>query len=223
MRQHILIAAFATLSLSGVAVAHEAGQVILRGGVTHIAPKVDSSRISVDGVKQPGSSADINSSTQVSMATTYMITSYFGVEAMVISPSVHKIRVKGLSSEVDGKLGEVTLFTPMINAQLYLLNPKSKFRPYAGLGVNHAMFYDERLTRYQRRQNGFRKLELSDSVGLTGHVGADIALTKRLLLNASVRKLYMSTTAKAKWNGDKVKVKMDIDPWVYTVGVGYRF
>jgi outer membrane protein len=52
-------------------------------------------------------------------------------------------------------------------------------------------------------------------------------LTDRIMLNASV--WYVDIDTKASVDGPsalsvgKTKVDVDIDPWVYMVGVGYKF
>jgi len=51
----------------------------------------------------------------------------------------------------------------------------------------------------------------------------DYMITDRLLFNFAVWHIDIDTTAKAKLNGTPVKVDVDVDPWVYMVGLGYRF
>jgi len=51
----------------------------------------------------------------------------------------------------------------------------------------------------------------------------DFAIGDRLILNAAIWKLGMSSTANARLNGERVKIDLDIDPWVYFFGVGFKF
>jgi len=50
-------------------------------------------------------------------------------------------------------------------------------------------------------------------------------LTDRVMLNAQIRYLDISTTAHVDNTalGARAKVDLDVDPWVYMVGLGYRF
>lgn len=228
MRKHVLVAAIAALSLSGVAVAHEAGDVILRVGPIYASPDVSSSKIKVDGLgKMPGSSADVKSDTQLGLTATYMVMPHFGIELLAATPFTHDVKIKGgpvLNSigVNDGKFGEVSQLPPTLSAQFFFLNPKSKFQPYVGLGLTYTMFFSEKLTR-QRKNQGFSSFKLDDSIGVSGQLGMDYAITDRLQLNAAIWRLGISTEAKAKVGGTPVNIDVDVDPWVYFLGVGYKF
>ena len=219
--KYAIVAAIAALSLSGVAVAHEAGEVFLRVGVAHASPDVSSSRIRLGGVKLPGTSADVGSDTQIGLTATYMVLPRFGIELLAATPFTHDVKVKGLGP-LSGKLGEVSHLPPTVSAQFFFLNPKSRFQPYVGLGLTYTMFYNEKLTSTQKRR-GFSDFSMEDSIGVSGQLGMDFAVGQHLLLNAAVWKMGMSSTAKAKLGGVGVKVDVDIDPWVYFLGLGYKF
>ena len=71
-------------------------------------------------------------------------------------------------------------------------------------------------------------LDLDDSFGLAGQVGVDIPFSDRWSFNIGVWYIDIETKAEitAKAAGEevtKVKFDVDIDPWVYNVGVAYRF
>jgi len=221
MRKHVLAAAIAALSLSGVAVAHEAGEVILRVGVAHVAPDVDSSRIKINGVKQAGTSVDVKSDTQLGLTATYMVMPHFGIELLAATPFTHKVKANlGGGTKVD--LGKVSHLPPTISAQFFFLNPKSAFQPYVGLGLNYTYFFNEKLSG-EAKAAGFSKLKMDDSVGLAAQIGMDYKVSDRIFVNAAIWKLGISSTAKAKLGNSDVKVDVDINPWVYFVGAGFRF
>jgi len=226
MRKHVLAAAIAALSLSGAAIAHEAGDVILRVGVVHAATDVSSSRIEIEGYgKIPRSSVDVKNSTQVGMTGTYMVMPRFGLETSLTTPFSHKI--KGTAPGESFTIGKVSRLSPTISAQYFFLNPKSAFQPYVGLGLNYTLFFNEKLTR-EMKEEGARKLSMSDSIGLVAQVGMDYKITERISLNAAVWKMGISS--KVRWResdppGDdlRAKAKVDIDPWVFNLGVGFKF
>ncbi|WP_286934051.1 OmpW/AlkL family protein, partial [Pseudomonas sp. UBA6554] len=74
---------------------------------------------------------------------------------------------------------------PTLSVQYYPMEPNSKFQPYAGVGINYTLFFDEDLTS-ERKQQGFSNLKLQDSVGIAGQLGMDYMITDNLLVNASV-------------------------------------
>jgi outer membrane protein len=224
MRKHVLAVAIAALSLSGVAVAHEAGDVVLRVGVIHASPNVDSSKIKLDGTKLAGTSADVGSDTQLGLTATYMVMPHFGLELLAATPFTHDVKVKGLTTYgfSDGKFGKVSHLPPTLSAQFFFLNPKSKFQPYVGLGLTYTAFFSEKLTS-ERKAEGFSNLKLDNSIGISPQIGMDFKMTDSMIINASVWRLGISTTAKADHALGKVKVDVDINPWVYFVGLGYKF
>ncbi|GHU04319.1 outer membrane protein W [Betaproteobacteria bacterium] len=223
----LVVASIATLALSSAAFAHEPGDIILRAGVAHAAPDDSSSRIKADGAKLPGTKATVGNNTQLGLTGTYIVAPHFGIELLAATPFTHSVKVKGLNALLgpgfDGRFADVTHLPPTLSAQYFFLDTKSKFQPYAGIGLNYTMFFDEKLSS-RAKGNGFRKLKLEDSWGLALQLGADYQITDKLFLNAAVWKIDMKTTAKANLQGvGKVKVDVDVDPWVYFVGLGYKF
>ncbi|MDR1229304.1 MAG: outer membrane beta-barrel protein [Azoarcus sp.] len=237
MRKQYLAAAIAAFAVSGVALAHEAGDVVLRVGVAHVSPEVSSGKIKVDGHSLSGTKvSDVESNTQLGLTGTYIVAPHFGIEVLAATPFTHKIKVKGVdaalnlpSGTVNGNFGKATHLPPTVSAQYFFLNPKSKFQPYVGLGLNYTIFFNEKLSSKQK-ENGFHGLDLENSWGLAAQLGADVALTDKLFLNAAVWKIDINTKAKTKntnaalgTNNTPVKVDVDVDPWVFFFGLGYKF
>ena len=106
------------------------------------------------------------------------------------------------------------------------MDASSSFQPYAGVGINYTLFFDEDLSS-ARKQQGFSNMKLQDSVGIAGQLGMDYMVTDNLLVNAAV--WYVDIDTKASIDGPtalgvgKTKVDVDVDPWVYMVGIGYKF
>jgi outer membrane protein len=227
MRKQLLAATIAALAVSSAAVAHEAGDVILRVGVAHVAPDVNSSKIYVGALntKVPGTKADVDSNTQLGLTATWIVAPHFGVEVLAATPFTHKVKVKGFKNQfspLNGNFGKVTHLPPTVSAQYFFLDPKSKFQPYVGLGLNYTFFFNEKLSS-KAKGDGFSGLDLDNSWGWAAQVGADIGLTDNLFLNAAVWKIDINTKAKSKFANSSVKVDVEVDPWVYFFGVGYKF
>ena len=67
-------------------------------------------------------------------------------------------------------------------------------------------------------------VKLSNSLGFAWEVGADVVLTDNWLFNVSVWNIDIDTDARLYVNDARVdKIDVEIDPWVYMVGLGYRF
>ena len=227
MNKSLLGASLAALALvAPVAHAHKAGDMILRAGAITTAPNENSGDLKFDGSKVSGTKATLDSDTQLGLTFAYMLTDHVGIELLAATPFQHEVGVKGLGGGLDGKLADVKQLPPTLSLQYYPMDPGSRFQPYAGIGINYTLFFDEDLTS-ERKQQGFSNLELQDSVGISGQLGMDYMLTDNILINASV--WYVDIDTKASVDGptalgySKTKVDVEVDPWVYMVGLGYKF
>lgn len=224
MNRKVIAAALLVLGLaSPFAHAYKAGDVIFRAGAAMADPQTDSSRISTAATgKIAGTKATVGDDTQLGLTLSYFVTDHVAVELLAATPYTHRIGVKGLGA-IDGRFGEAKHLPPTLSVQYFPLDASSKFQPYVGAGLNYTTFFDEKLSSRQHA-NGFSKLELSDSWGLALEAGFDYRLSDRLVFNAAVWRVDLNTEATARHSGlGKVKVDVEIDPWVYMVGIGYKF
>lgn len=227
MHKSLLSASLFALALAApLAHAHKTGDFIVRAGAITTAPNEDSGELKLDGAKISGTKATLTSDTQLGLTFAYMLTDHIGLELLAATPFQHEVGVKGLGPALDGKLADVKQLPPTLSLQYYPLDASSRFQPYAGVGINYTLFFDEDLTS-QRKSEGFSNLKLKDSVGIAGQLGFDYMITDRMLLNASV--WYVDIDTEATVDGPtalgvgRTKVDVDVDPWVYMVGVGYKF
>lgn len=181
--------------------AHEAGDWLFKAGVTHIEPKSNNGTVANGAVK-----LDIGSSTRPSFSVTYMATRNIGVELLGAFPFKHDISAQGL-----GKIGSTKHLPPTLSLQWHFL-PDATVQPYVGVGLNYTTFFST--------ESSLGDLSLGDSWGVAAQAGVDFKLSERWFLNADVR--YIDISSDVKLNGVKIG-KTSIDPWVATIGVGYRF
>ena len=201
--------AMAMILMSGQAMADK-GDWIARAGVANVNPDPDSDILNID----------VDDDTQLGLTFAYTVTDHTGVELLAATPFTHDIR----SKELGLKVGSAKQLPPTLNLQYYFLGSDSKFRPYAGVGVNYTYFWDEDTAGEFEDVAGNSSLSLDDSWGLSLQAGADYHINDKWLINAAVWKLDISTKAKLETeNLGPVQVDVDIDPWVYMIGVGYRF
>lgn len=228
MHKYLLSAPLLALAL-GIplaAHAHQAGDFIVRAGSATTAPNEDSGNLKLDGAKVPGTKATLTSDTQLGLTFAYMLTDHVGLELLAATPFQHSVGIKGLGPGLDGKLANVKQLPPTLSLQYYPMDATSKFQPYAGLGVNYTWFYDEDLSS-ARKSQGMSNLQIKNSWGWAGQIGADYMLTDKIMLNAAV--WYVDIDTQATLDGPsalgvgRTKVNVDVDPWVYMVGVGYKF
>lgn len=227
MHKSLLSASLFALALAApLAHAHQSGDFIVRAGAITTAPNEESGELKLDGAKIAGTKATLTSDTQLGLTFAYMVTDHVGLELLAATPFEHEVGVKGLGPALDGKLADVKQLPPTLSLQYYPLDASSRFQPYVGVGINYTLFFDEELTG-QRKNEGFSNLKLKDSVGVSGQLGFDYMVTEHMLVNASV--WYVDIDTEASVDGPsalgvgRTKVDVDVDPWVYMVGIGYKF
>ncbi|RLA40959.1 MAG: outer membrane protein OmpW [Gammaproteobacteria bacterium] len=206
---------------AGSAMAYEAGDIILRAGIVSVQPDESSSSLELNGTALAGTSAGVDSNEQLGLTGTYMLTSNVGVGLLAATPFEHDITANGLG--VDA--GSTKHLPPTLTLQYFPMDSASDFQPYVGIGVNYTAFFDEKVDSELEVALGSRgDLELDDSIGLALEAGFDYAIDEHWVLNAAVWYIDIETSADFTFdNGSRVKADVDIDPWVYLVGLGYKF
>ncbi|MEH6638878.1 MAG: OmpW family outer membrane protein [Porticoccaceae bacterium] len=209
-----------SMLLTPAVLAYESGDIIVRAGVASVQPVEDSGALEVNGAGVPGTGAGVEGDEQLGLTLTYMLSNRWGVGVLAATPFEHDLSARGLG--VDA--GSVKQLPPTITLQYFPMHADCKFQPYVGLGVNYTKFFDEDINSELEGVLGAGDLELDDSFGLAAQAGMDYAINDHWLLNASVWYLDIDTTADFKFDsGVRVKADVDIDPWVYMVGLGYKF
>lgn len=215
----------AAMLVSGAASAYEAGDWIVRGGLVNVDPNDDSSNIMVDRSRLAGTQVDLDADTQLLLNVTYMASSHVGVELLAATPFEHTVSTAGLDryglDNVD--LGEIKHLPPTLSALWYPMPSNSQFQPFIGVGVNYTMFFDEDVSNTAQNELGARNLRLDNSFGLAARVGMDYMLNDCWSLHAGAYYLDISTDAELDTALGAAEVDVDVDPWVYTLGLGYRF
>lgn len=167
----------------------------------------------------------MDSDTQLGLNVAYMLTDHLGLELLAATPFEHEVNIKGTGlNAANGKLGTLKHLPPTLSLVYYPLDAKATFQPYVGAGLNYTWIYDEHVGSGASAA-GFDNFRADNSWGWSAQVGADLMLTDRVMLNAQVRYIDISTTAHVDNTalGARAKVDLDVDPWVYMVGLGYRF
>ncbi|CAN7293383.1 outer membrane beta-barrel protein [Pseudomonas sp. LjRoot71] len=228
MRTSLFTASLLALAIAApLAHAHQAGDIIVRAGAITVDPQESSSDIWVGalGMDVAGTKATLDSDTQLGLNFAYMLTNNIGIELLAATPFSHDVGVKGMPggfAGLNGKLGSLKHLPPTLSVVYYPLDASSAFQPYVGAGINYTWFFDTKLSS-EAEGKGFSGLDMKDSWGLAAQVGMDYMLTDNIMLNAQVRYIDIETTGTTNILGDKVKVDVDVDPFVYMVGLGYKF
>ncbi len=213
----LLAASIAGLS-SFNTLAHDEDDFIFRAGVAHVNPNDSSSNVLGinDGVS-------VESATGIGFSGTWMISDNWGFDVLASLPFEHDIKGNGDLAGVN--IGSTKHLPPTLSFQYYPSMQSDFFQPYFGLGVNYTKFFQEDVSSDLTSALGTNDvdLELDDSFGVAGEIGADWKINDGLYFNTSLRYMEIATDAKVKVNGVTATiVKVDIDPWVAMIGLSWK-
>jgi outer membrane protein len=221
-----LLAAGALLALvASPALAYEAGTWVLRAGVGVVAPDSDNLVID-DGVDRIA--VNVDDGTSLTLMGTYMFTPNWGFDILASWPFNHDINVSIADSVDPGfnpisvKIAETDHLPPTFSIQYHFL-PDGTFQPYVGAGLNYTTFFSTDVEQ-ALVDLGIDDIDLDDSFGLALQFGGDFLLGDRWLINVDVRWIDLESDLQATALGETGELgTVKIDPWVYSLNLGYRF
>ena len=229
-----LAAAISAAMVSGHVAAYEAGDWVVRAGITTVAPQEDSSLVALNGDPNGhaalggDSELTLDNDTQLGLTVEYMLNNNWGIEVLAATPFSHTASTKGTLKAAIKDVADTKHLPPTVSA-VYHFDTQGDLDPYVGIGINYTVFFSEDLDSQADAVLGTLGLtggdvELDDSWGLAFQVGVDYQIDEKWLVNASVRWIDIDTEAEIKFdNGAKIDADVDIDPIVYSVMVGYKF
>jgi len=229
----INIALMAALAAtSSFAMANKAGDMIVRVGAINVTPASDKATIYAAGnevnLGAGALTASVKSDTQLGLNFVYFATDRVAIELLAATPFEHDLKVH--SGDTTLNLGKTKQLPPTLSALYYLNAPSDKFQPYIGVGINYTVFFEEEFDSSMQGPTSpgglnLTGVKLKNSWGLSAQVGIDYHLDDKWLVNASARYIDINTTARFKAIDGTVagEVKVDIDPMVYMVSIGYKF
>lgn len=150
---------------------------------------------------------------------TYFFTRNIAAELILTYPQEHDVSFAG------AKIGSVTHLPPTLTLQYHFL-PEGSIRPYAGVGLNYTRLTSVKLNAAPALGVDAPIDVDRNSWGLAGQVGVDFQLAPSWFVNLDVK--YVKIEAKdirisgGALAGTKV-TDLDVNPWLMSVGVGYRF
>jgi len=219
-----------------VAQAYGQGDWILRVGATTVAPDAKS-----DDIHLPGNlvaRAEVDNDTQLGIIPAYLFADTWAIEVLAATPFQHTIEAQGQGAISGTRLdaGSTDQLPPTLSLQWYPRGGQGGWQPYLGAGLNYTTFFD---TKADGQLVGLlgdltggavngADLDLDDSWGLALQAGVDVPIDEHWAFNAGVWYIDIDTTAEVTAKADgataaKVKFDVQLDPWVYNVGIAYRF
>jgi outer membrane protein len=208
----LLAAALATaLTVTApFAAAAQAGKWTARVRATYLSMADKSDAFTALGTNFAADAVSINSKFIPEFDFSYSITPNFSAELVLTIPQSQEVTLAGV-----GKLGKFKHLPPTLVGQ-YHFNPGGAVQPYVGAGVNFTLIYDTNL----KVANVPLSLENS-SFGIAGQIGCDFDLGGGMYLNVDAKKAVLRSDVSVSGGARLTTAKLD--PWLYSVGLGWRF
>lgn len=182
------------------------------------------------GPTLPGTGVHVSNQLIPELDISYFVTNNIAVE-VICCLTKHDVKATGaLGATINGITGTGAQIadTWAIPATLLLQYhmPMQGWKPYVGAGPTYAWFVDEEVGAGLRPIAS--KVNVHDSWGFTLQAGADVPLGGNWLLNFDAK--YMFLEPDVTWTGkgplagtNLIADNLHLDPWILSVGLGYKF
>ena len=151
-----------------------------------------------------------NSNYKPSIGLSYFLSDHVAVE-VIATTTEHQVRARGPATDLT--VHKTWVLPPVVSLQ-YQFAPAAQVSPYVGVGVHYMLFHNG------KNRNGF-SVKLKDGFGYALQTGVDVAVGGPWSANVDVKKVFFDT--RASISGGTLKSKVNLDPWVVSAGVGYKF
>lgn len=169
----------------------------------------------------PNAQTDINDNVVPTVAIEYFATPNVSIETICCLTQHHASGAGGLKGA--GSLVDHIMILPATVTVKYHLDA-GPIKPYVGVGPSVFLFIDEK-PGATAKALGADSLKLSNEIGFALQAGVDVPVNDTGMgISIDAKKYFMNTTATFKEGGATVlKTKHQLDPWVLSAGLSYRF
>ncbi|MEQ1718431.1 MAG: OmpW family outer membrane protein [Hyphomicrobium sp.] len=187
------------------------GDMLVRLQGTVVAPDSSATVFAPGGALVPGADAEISTEVIPTLTLTYFFSKNIAAELFCCFA---KFDVEGKGALNGADLGDTWVFPPIVTLQ-YHFDSMNGFKPYVGAGIEYMAFFSEgNSTTLNAVTN------IDNAWGFALQAGFDLEIGNGMYLNADVKKVFLDT--EADW-GTGHRADVNIDPWIFSLGVGYRF
>lgn len=202
------------------AAAQEAGDIQVKLLATAVLPDGEIDKVNLDLVGLPaGTQTEANDNVVPTVAIEYFVSPAFSIETICC---VTQHDVDAVSGVPGAELVSDGLLLPATVTGKFHLNAGG-ISPYVGAGVAYFIWLDDEpgATAVALGADDF---SLSDEFGLVLQAGLDVPVSDSFLLSVDAKRYFIGTTATWFANGTPViETEHNLDPWVISAGVGFRF
>jgi outer membrane protein len=202
------------------AAAQEAGDIQIKVMATAVLPDGEIDTVDLDLVGLPaGTQTEANDNVVPTVAIEYFVADSFSIETICC---VTQHDVDGVEGAAGTELVSDALLLPATLTGKFHVNAGG-ISPYVGAGVAYFIWLDDEpgATAVALGADDF---SLSDEFGFVLQAGLDVPVSDSFLVSVDAKRYFIDTTA--TWFADGtpvIQTEHNLDPWVISAGVGFRF
>lgn len=218
----LAMAAFATMAASPAFAEDPQGKIQVKAFATLVDPSAKITKVNTDRIGlAAGSQTKADTNVTPTVAIEYFLTPNVSVETIA---GVTQHDVVGAGALAGAKLISNANIIPATVTAKYHLNLGGGVKPYLGAGPSYFIIFGEEPDATARTL-GATRVDLSNELGLALQGGIDFALDDSGLgLSLDAKRYFMNTTARFfAGNALALSTKHELDPWVVSAGISYRF
>ncbi len=205
----LVVAGLLLLGVTSSGYAEEKSPWMVRVRALALVPDDSSSQIT-----QIGGEAEVDDAMSLDLDFSYFFTDHFATELTLILAN-HDVEAKNTAvGDVD--LGDVWVLPPTLTFQYHFL-PNAQFRPYVGAGLSLVLFL------WEDEGPVATSIDYDDEIGYALQAGFDWGIDDHWAINFDVKYVWVSTDVSVSALGTVVNTEVDINPWLFGVGIAYRF
>nr|WP_229157551.1 OmpW family outer membrane protein [Bradyrhizobium brasilense] len=196
---------------------------MIRLRVLGVLPDTSGSSVHVGGVpslSSPNSGLSISDQAIPELDITYFFTKNIAAE-VILGVTRHQISGTGPLNGLD--IGKAWLLPPTLTLQ-YHFTDFGPLKPYIGAGINYTAFFNQSAANTSFAGLTVTDLRISNQFGAAVQFGFDYMLDRHWGLNFDVKKLWLRPDYSATVNNAiPVSGRANIDPWLISGGIAYKF
>ena len=198
------------------------GKIQIKGFVTGVLPDGGIDTVNTDAIGLPaGADTRATDSFVPTIAAEYFVSPNFSLETICcITP--HDVRGDGALADAE-LIDNAIILPATLTAKLHV-ELADGVKPYVGAGPTYFFIFGEDVGA-DAATLGATDVDLSDELGFALQAGADFRLNDRGLgFSVDAKRYFVGTTATFEaGNAVALQTEHDLDPWVVSAGLSYRF
>lgn len=228
MKQYLIAGAVLSALSASPALAQEAGDIQVKVLGTAVLP--DGELDSIEGgtlastVAGLGVTTEANDNYVPTVAIEYFVSPNISIET-ICCVTAHHVSAVTPTALAGANLVDKIHIVPATFTLKYHLGAAGGIRPYVGAGPTYFIFLGDEAGAGATAALGATGNHIDDTFGFALQAGVDIPVNEAMIVSADAKRYFVSP--EVHWydaaGTEVLHTQHNLDPWVLSVGVGFRF